>query len=219
MNAYNEMGWDYESGDTDRSSDPPVPVPRQVDLFGYATQHFDMCPGAVVEFKRVAMLLNRQTSQSAGGTAYGRNVTEVRSAMKLVDWALGAEKHAIKAGCHTAAELSEMRKSFDGARGRLNSILPDEGPWVGYAGIHLDTVAQLPQCPTSIVANGMPVVKAGLGQMLPKIDTPVWIAFGIGAASGWFARGRLMWLLGAAGLVWWLNRQRTNENKPEITQA
>jgi hypothetical protein len=174
--------WGYESGmeiDPTRGNDTPaIDSSGNIEIFGIQTKNFDICPGAVVEFKRAMMLVNREQGRKATGVQYSQATHEVRAAASNVDEALGLEKQALADQCHSAASVGQMKASFDAARAQLNRALPNQGPWVDYAGLHLNKVTQLPQCATQL--------------------TP---------AAGWFSRGRLMWILGAAGLVWWLNRK------------
>jgi hypothetical protein len=187
-----------------------APTP-QIQVFGYQTKNFDLCPGARTEFQGGVDGLNEQIG-TLSSSAWGARTKRLAVAAREVDNMLGIKRTALDRGCHMASDLGQMKILAGDAQKSLKAATGKVG--VGYAPLHLGTVGGLPACSgtaTALSTGGVPLVKAGgMKALFPPQNTAIWVAFGAGAAAGWFSRGKLIWVMGAAGLVWWLNRDKSN---------
>lgn len=122
-----------------------------MDVFGYQTQNFDICPGAVAQYATAIEAVNK----SAGPELLQRRKSLAASA-KWADQFLGIEKKAVENGCANRAEVVTMESIRTGAGiDTLAAALsppfkplgvPDPTYSWDWAPAHLATVAALPSC-------------------------------------------------------------------------
>lgn len=121
-----------------------------MDVFGYQTQNFDICPGAVAQYATAI-----QTVKQKGPLYAKQSEAQLADSAKWADQFLGVEKAAVGVGCKTADNIAVMEGHRATGIERLTAaISPDFKPlgapdpvysWE-WAPAHLATVEALPYC-------------------------------------------------------------------------
>jgi len=104
-----ERGSDKGSDDSEEGQEESGPEEKdgeekQVELFGYKTTNFEICPGAVAAFSDLKKKLEDSPSNDAAEYALG--------AMKKTDDLFQIEKNAINSKSITSKELNDANKLF-----------------------------------------------------------------------------------------------------------
>ena len=110
----------------------------EVDVYGYRTQHFDMCPAATILFKDI------MAGQYTDGVPSVKEETEIIGLAKLHDALFGLEKTALEAGeKYTDKSVLDQAERLESLIYEIASKLDLEDKVKEYIPNHIDKIANV----------------------------------------------------------------------------
>ena len=110
----------------------------ELDVYGYQTQHFDMCPAATILFKDI------MAGQYTDGVPSVKEETEIIGLAKLHDALFGLEKTALEAGeKYTDKSVLDQAERLESLIYEIASKLDLEDKVKEYIPNHIDKIANV----------------------------------------------------------------------------
>jgi len=110
----------------------------ELDVYGYRTQHFDMCPAATILFKDII------AGQYTDGVPSVKEETEIIGLAKLHDALFGLEKEALEAGeKYTDKSVLDQAERLENLIYEIASKLGLEDEVKEYIPNHIDRIANV----------------------------------------------------------------------------
>ena len=110
----------------------------ELDVYGYRTQHFDMCPAATILFKDII------AGQYTDGVPSVKEETEIIGLAKLHDALFGLEKAALEAGeKYTDKSVLDQAERLENLIYEIASKLGLEDEVKEYIPNHIDRIANV----------------------------------------------------------------------------